>query len=113
MEAFHQAREHALRITRSRQDDGFNRVGLMRSIQHPEKFSNDGAQRPLVESDRDGLPLHRVEDAQTAVAQDRRLGGIGRKLPLEGAVRFAAAANMLTQVGPRIDQFRVGIFHSA
>src|SRR5512139_4120636 len=51
-----------------------------------------------------------MEDPQTAVRDDRRLGWVGRDLPLKRAVMVTSALDVLAQIRPGIYQLSIGLF---
>jgi hypothetical protein len=65
----------------------------MRPAQKAQKLPDRRGHRPF-ESDRNGLPRDRVEDAQPGVGDHGRFRRILVKLPLKGPVRFAAALDV-------------------
>ena len=105
-----QLEQDRLRFARRGRDHGPDLVGLMGAVQHTEDFAHRRAEKTLIESDRYGLPLDRMENAQAAVGDGGGFRRVGREVPLKAPVGFTSAANMLFEIGAGVHQFRIGIF---
>ena len=84
----------------------------MAPVQHTQQFTDDRTERALIESDGNGLSLHRMKNTQAAVGDDRGSGGIDREFPLEAPIRLAAAFDMPAEVRTGIVEFCIGILES-
>ena len=110
MQRLHQMRQQALRFARRRLHDRLQFFGAMGAVEHAQQLADHRAQRPLIEADRNGLPLDGMEDPQSPVGHCGGFGRISRKLPLKRPVRLTAATDVLSKIGPGVHQLRIGIF---
>src|SRR4026209_281245 len=71
LQEIHQTRKNRLCLPRCRRDDGIDLLRPMTPAQQPDQLPAYGSKRPVIEPDRNGLPLDGMEDAQSAVRDGR------------------------------------------